>query len=44
MRFALSIPQRVADGTFDPARLRDYLIRAESLGFQSAWTQEAVLS
>src|SRR5438270_1268317 len=44
MRFALSIPQRVADGTFDPARLRDYLIRAESLGFHSAWMQEAVLS
>ena len=44
MRFALSIPQHVADGTFDPARLRDYLIRAESLGFHSAWMQEAVLS
>ena len=44
MRFALSIPQRVPDGAFDPARLRDYLIRAESLGFHSAWTQEAVLS
>src|SRR6266699_2649545 len=44
MRFAISIPQRIPDGTFDPARLRDYLIRAESLGFQSAWTQEAVLS
>ena len=44
MRFAISIPQRVPDGTFDPTWLRDYLIRAESLGFQSAWTQEAVLS
>ena len=44
MRFAISIPQRIPDGTFDPARLRDYLIRAESLGFQSAWTQEAVPS
>src|SRR5260221_7000854 len=44
MRFAISIPQRVADGTFDPARLRDYLIRAESLGFHSAWTEDAVLS
>jgi len=43
MRFAISIPQRVPDGTFDPARLRDYLTRAESLGFHSAWTQEAVL-
>jgi probable F420-dependent oxidoreductase len=44
MRFAISIPQRVPDGTFDPAMLRDYLTRAESLGFHSAWTQEAVLS
>jgi probable F420-dependent oxidoreductase len=43
MHFAISIPQRVPDGTFDPARLRDYLTRAESLGFHSAWTQEAVL-
>jgi probable F420-dependent oxidoreductase len=43
MHFAISIPQRVADGTFDPARLRDYLTRAESLGFHSAWTQEVVL-
>ena len=43
MRFATSIPQRFADGTFDPIRLRNYLTRAESLGFHSAWTQEAVL-
>ncbi|MBO0797067.1 MAG: LLM class flavin-dependent oxidoreductase, partial [Ktedonobacteraceae bacterium] len=43
MHFAISIPQRYADGTFDPVRLRDYLTRAESLGFHSAWTQEAVL-
>src|SRR6266568_766649 len=43
MRFAISIPQHVADGAFDPAKLRDYLSRAEALGFHSAWTQEAVL-
>ena len=43
MRFAISIPQRFPDGTFDPAWLRDYLNRAETLGFHSAWTQEAVL-
>lgn len=43
MHFAISIPQRVPDGTFDPAKLRDYLTRAESLGFHSAWTQEVVL-
>ena len=44
MRFAISIPQRIPDGAFDPAMLRDYLNRAESLGFESTWTQEAVLS
>jgi len=43
MHFAISIPQHVPDGTFDPAKLRDYLTRAESLGFHSAWTQEMVL-
>jgi probable F420-dependent oxidoreductase len=44
MRFAISIPQRFADGTFQPDKLRDYLSRAESFGFHSAWTQEAVLA
>ena len=43
MRFAICIPQFVTDGTFDPARLRAYLARAETLGFDSAWTQEQVL-
>jgi probable F420-dependent oxidoreductase len=43
MRFAISIPQFVADGEFDPAGLRAYLARAEELGFDSAWTMEQVL-
>jgi probable F420-dependent oxidoreductase len=43
MRFAVSIPQHVADGEFDPAGFRDYLARAEALGFESAWTQEQIL-
>jgi probable F420-dependent oxidoreductase len=43
MRFAISIPQKVPDGTFDPIRLRDYLARAEELGFDSAWTGEQVI-
>lgn len=43
MRFAISIPQRFPDGTFDPVWLRDYLSRAETLGFHSAWAQESVL-
>lgn|SRR5574341_505262 len=43
MRFAISIPQSVADGDFDPDSLRGYLARAEALGFESAWTQEQML-
>ena len=43
MRFAIAIPQFVADGTFNPAGLRAHLARAETLGFDSAWTQEQVL-
>src|SRR5215831_13691966 len=42
-RFAISIPQFVADRTFDPAGYRAYLARAEALGFDSAWTMEQVL-
>jgi probable F420-dependent oxidoreductase len=43
MRFAIAIPQFYSDGEFDPAAFRAYLARAEELGFDSAWTQEAVL-
>jgi probable F420-dependent oxidoreductase len=43
MKFAISIPQLVADGTFDPGAFRTYMARAESLGFESAWTAEQVL-
>jgi len=43
MRFAISIPQHAADGTFDPTSLRGYLARAEALGFDSAWTGEQVI-
>jgi probable F420-dependent oxidoreductase len=43
VRFAISIPQHAADGSFDPAALRGYLARAEELGFDSGWTQEHVL-
>ncbi|MDN3356156.1 LLM class flavin-dependent oxidoreductase [Actinomadura sp. DC4] len=43
MRFAISIPQFVADGAFDPAAFRAYLTRAEALGFDGAWTQEQIL-
>jgi len=43
MRFAISIPQFVADGEFNPARFRAYMTRAEALGFESAWTLEQPL-
>jgi probable F420-dependent oxidoreductase len=43
MKFATAIPQLVSDGSFDPAAFRAYLVRAEELGFESAWTQEQVL-
>jgi len=43
MKFAIAIPQFYGDGEFDPAAFREYLTRAEELGFDSAWTQEAVL-
>jgi probable F420-dependent oxidoreductase len=43
VRAAISMPQRFADGTFDPHSFRSFLGRAEALGFESAWTQEQVL-
>ena len=43
MRFAISIPQLVDGGAFDPDWMRAHLARAEELGFDSAWTQEQVL-
>ncbi len=42
LEFAVSIPQFIPDGAFDPARFRAYLTRAEALGFGSAWTLEQV--
>ncbi|MCU1503984.1 MAG: Luciferase-like, subgroup [Ilumatobacteraceae bacterium] len=43
MRFAMSIPQHVTAGGFEPAVLRSHLARIEALGFDGAWTQEQVL-
>jgi probable F420-dependent oxidoreductase len=43
MRFAISVPQLVEDGPFDPAPFRGYLARAEELGFDSAWTGEQLI-
>lgn len=43
MRFGISLPQGVADGSFDPGAFRDYVGRADELGFEAAWTMEMVL-
>jgi probable F420-dependent oxidoreductase len=43
VRFAISIPQHVGVEGFDAVGFREYLARAEELGFESAWTQEQVL-
>ena len=43
MRWAISLPQFVDDGKFDPVAFRRYVTRAEELGFESGWTQEGVL-
>lgn len=43
MRFAISIPQTIAGGAFDPTGMDTYLTHAEELGFDSAWTGEQVL-
>lgn len=42
VRFDISLPQRVAAG-FDSEGIRDYLIRAEELGFTGAWTLEQTI-
>ncbi|HYQ32580.1 MAG TPA: hypothetical protein VEQ83_05155, partial [Lapillicoccus sp.] len=41
--FAISVPQLVADGTFDREALRAYRARAEELGFAGAWVTEQVV-
>jgi probable F420-dependent oxidoreductase len=40
MRFAISLPQHYPDGTFDPAAFAAYVLRAEELGFESAWAMD----
>ncbi|GAA3137050.1 MULTISPECIES: LLM class flavin-dependent oxidoreductase [Nonomuraea] len=43
-RFAVSLPQQISDGAFDPVAFRAYLRRVEDLGFHSVWTREGTLS
>lgn len=43
MRFAISLPQHFADGSFDAERFAAYCRRAEELGFESGWTGEQII-
>jgi probable F420-dependent oxidoreductase len=43
IRFGVGMPQAQLSGNFDPGRIRDYVVRAEALGFDSLWTQENFL-
>jgi probable F420-dependent oxidoreductase len=43
MRFAISIPQTIIGGSFDPTGMDTFLAQAEELGFDSAWAGEQVL-
>jgi alkanesulfonate monooxygenase SsuD/methylene tetrahydromethanopterin reductase-like flavin-dependent oxidoreductase (luciferase family) len=42
VRFSISLPQRDVDG-FDAAGFKDYLTRAEELGFEGGWTLEQTI-
>jgi alkanesulfonate monooxygenase SsuD/methylene tetrahydromethanopterin reductase-like flavin-dependent oxidoreductase (luciferase family) len=42
VRFSISLPQRDADG-FDAAGFKDYVSRAEDLGFEGGWTLEQTI-
>ncbi len=39
----VAIPQTFLDGRPDPRRIREYLARAEALGFESAWVLEQII-
>jgi hypothetical protein len=42
VRFAISIPQLDRDG-FDAVGVKEYLSRAEELGFEAGWVMEQVV-
>jgi probable F420-dependent oxidoreductase len=43
IELAVSIPQTFPGRSIEPRQIRDYLARAEALGFHSAWVVEQVL-
>jgi probable F420-dependent oxidoreductase len=42
-RLGVAIPQTILSGRFAAPEIREYLTRAESLGFESAWVVEQIL-
>ena len=40
MKFGISIPQVFPTGDVDPSLISDFMVKAESLGYDSAWVQE----
>ena len=44
MEFGISLPQAFAKGRIDHAYVRDYVGRAEQLGFQDGWLTEGILN
>jgi probable F420-dependent oxidoreductase len=43
IELGIAIPQTFSGITIDPARIRSFLTRAETLGFDSAWVVEQIL-
>ena len=43
MQFGICIPQIYLDGPADPGAVKDYVQRAEALGYHSLWVQDQIL-
>jgi probable F420-dependent oxidoreductase len=43
VRLAVGIPQTFGQGPVDTRKIREFLVRAETLGFESAWVAEQIL-
>ena len=43
VELGVAIPQTSVQGAFDARRIREFLARAEALGFQSVWVVEHIL-
>ncbi|MSQ51271.1 MAG: LLM class flavin-dependent oxidoreductase [Betaproteobacteria bacterium] len=44
LRLGISLPQNFPEEKLDHAYLRDYVLKAESLGFEDGWLTEGILS